>query len=42
MCEDVECPEVVPANCEGIIPPWGCCPVCGKLPTQSLFKMNFI
>lgn len=28
VCEDIICPEVVPSNCEGIIPPWGCCPIC--------------
>lgn len=43
VCEDVVCPEVVPSNCEGIIPPWACCPVCAAelrtLSSQSLARM---
>ncbi|XP_045167377.2 reversion-inducing cysteine-rich protein with Kazal motifs-like [Mercenaria mercenaria] len=28
LCSNVECPAVVPSSCQGIIPPWSCCPIC--------------
>ena len=30
QCENVECPDVKPATCKGIVPPGACCPHCGK------------
>ena len=29
-CSGVKCVPVKPSNCHAIIPPGGCCPVCGK------------
>lgn len=34
-CSNVKCVPVKPANCRPIIPPGGCCPVCGKCYTTD-------
>lgn len=43
VCKQTVCPEVVPSECEGIIPPWGCCPVCAAelrtLSSETLARM---
>lgn len=35
-CSRVECPPLYPASCEGVTPPGGCCPICGRSPGSPI------
>ena len=37
-CEGVKCPNVLASECQLLVPPGACCPICGEFPTMSPYS----